>query len=49
MEHFLIERSPANIAGFFFAKNSLLLLIKNLTKTVLKVSLYYAYLLPLPE
>ena len=44
---FLIASYPAILAGFLFAKTSLLSVINPLTKTVLKVSLYHAYLFPL--
>ena len=43
---FLIQNHPAILAGFFCIKPSILLATDPLTKTVLKVSLYYAYLLP---
>ncbi|PFL74017.1 hypothetical protein COJ30_02670 [Bacillus anthracis] len=50
MEHFLITSYPAILAGFFhFIKTSTLSAINLLTKTILKVSLYHAYLLPPPE
>ncbi|KMP97708.1 hypothetical protein COL68_25025 [Bacillus wiedmannii] len=50
MEHFLIQSYPAILAGFFyFIKPSTLSAIHPLIKTVLKVSLYHAYLLPPPE
>ncbi|PEI68129.1 hypothetical protein CN905_27750 [Bacillus wiedmannii] len=50
MEHFLITSYPAILAGFFyFIKPSTFSTINLLTKNVLKVSLYHAYLLPLPE
>ncbi|PIE92605.1 hypothetical protein CO726_25460 [Bacillus fungorum] len=50
MEHFLIQSYPAILAGFFyFIKNLNFISYPPLTKTVLKVSLYHAYLLPPPE
>ncbi|KXY02462.1 hypothetical protein BK786_00765 [Bacillus thuringiensis serovar thailandensis] len=50
MEHFLIESYPAILAGFFhFIKTLTVSTIHAHTKTVLKVSLYHAYLLPPPE
>ncbi|OJD89348.1 hypothetical protein C3496_08200 [Bacillus anthracis] len=50
MEHFLIQSYPAILAGFFhFIKILTLSAIHDRTETVLKVSLYHAYLLPPPE
>ncbi|PFY70387.1 hypothetical protein COL61_21125 [Bacillus wiedmannii] len=50
MEHFLIQSYPAILAGFFsFHKNLSFIRYPSPYKTVLKVSLYHAYLLPPPE